>query len=92
MHPGRAERLAALLDDAAEFAQAFPDLSGEHVDGQPCGDYACRMVTRLRHLARDLNGTTRAATTPAPSAPEAPQAALNATETGEHPGPRVTGS
>jgi hypothetical protein len=56
VHPGMAVHFADLFDLLAEFTVTVPDLVREHVDGEPCGDYACGIVTRARLLARVLNG------------------------------------
>lgn len=46
--------LADLLDLAERFVAAYPGLVREHVDGEPCDDFACGIVTHIRDLARTL--------------------------------------
>ncbi|WP_155353150.1 hypothetical protein [Acrocarpospora macrocephala] len=47
--------LADLFDTAAAFLTDYPALGRPHVDGEPCEDHACRIVTQLRDLARTIN-------------------------------------
>ncbi|MEO3860908.1 hypothetical protein [Acrocarpospora sp. B8E8] len=64
-------QLADLYDAAAAFVAEHPDLGRPHVDGQPCDDHACRIVTGLRELARTLTGD-RPTAAPSAAAPDAP--------------------
>lgn len=53
--------LADLLDLTERFVAERPQLVREHVDGEPCDDFACGMVTHIRDIARALlnEGDTR---------------------------------
>ena len=53
-NPAIGEPLADLLDLTEKFVAEYPELVREHVDGQPCSDIACGMVTHIRDLARAL--------------------------------------
>ena len=44
------DEIADLLDVIGEFADEYG--IHEHVDGEPCGDFACRIVVAARKLAR----------------------------------------
>lgn len=46
--------IAELFEVCAAFVAEYPDLGREHVDGEPCDDYACGIVTRMRALAKIL--------------------------------------
>ncbi len=46
--------LAGLFEECAAFVAEYPDLGREHVDGGPCDDYACHVVTRMRSIAQAL--------------------------------------
>lgn len=46
--------LADLLDLTQKFVAEYPELVREHVDGGPCDDFACGLVTHIRGIARAL--------------------------------------
>ncbi len=56
--------LSALFEECAAFVAEYPDLGREHVDGEPCSDYACQVVTRLRSIAQAV------VSPPKPTTPE----------------------
>lgn len=51
-----AEPLAGLLDDVASLVDSHPGLNRPHVDGEPCGDLACRIVHHAVAVARAILG------------------------------------
>lgn len=56
MSPAVAEPDAALFEVVAEFAEQY-DIGG-HVDGEPCSDFACRIVHAALTSARTILGRT----------------------------------
>lgn len=54
--PALAEPLADLLDDVGDLIDSHPDLARPHVDGEPCGDLACRIVHHALAVARTILG------------------------------------
>ena len=36
--------IARLLDEVAALVETHPELRHRHVDGEPCGDHACRIT------------------------------------------------
>lgn len=55
-HPGLAGPLPDLLDTAADLLDAQPTLDGQHPDGTPCDDLACRVVTAALTIADIIGG------------------------------------
>jgi len=53
-NPAIGDPLANLLDLTEKFVAEYPELGAEHVDGEPCDDFACGLVTHIRDLARAL--------------------------------------
>jgi hypothetical protein len=52
-------QLADLFDLGAALLRDHPALARGHVDGGPCDDHACHIVTQLRDLARTLDPSAR---------------------------------
>lgn len=53
-HPGLADPWADILDTAADLLDAQPELGRTHIDGEPCTDLACRIVTSALTAARAI--------------------------------------
>jgi len=54
--PRLAGPLPDLLDTAADLLDAQPTLDGQHPDGNPCDDLACRVVTAALTIADLIGG------------------------------------
>lgn len=51
-HPGVALALADWLDLICEFVANMPDLDRDHIDYEPCDDYACQIKYAALAVAR----------------------------------------